>query len=88
MNILKKANEIVFERSEEREREYGDFIPCMEKAARIASEMSGKDITTEMVYYAIIGIKFARESHKHKEDSLLDIVAYLGSLNEYLESKK
>ena len=46
MNILKKANEIVNERSEEKERQYGDFIECMAKTARIASEMSSKEITT------------------------------------------
>ena len=33
MNILKKANEIVNERSEEKAREYGPFSDSLRKAA-------------------------------------------------------
>jgi len=83
MNILKKANEIVNERSEEKERQYGDFVQCMTKTARIASEMSSKEITTEDAYNILIALKLSRQSNKHKEDNLLDAVAYIGSLNNY-----
>ena len=87
MNILKKANEIVNERSEEKERQYGDFIECMKKTARIATEMSSKDITTEDAYNVLIALKLARQSNSHKEDNLLDAVAYIGSLNIYKNEK-
>jgi DNA-binding protein H-NS len=87
MNILKKANQIVNERSEEKERKYGDFIGCMSKTARIASEMSNKKITTQDAYNVLIALKLARQSHSHKEDNLLDAVAYIGSLNEHLNNK-
>jgi|TARA_R100001509_G_C4835767_1_gene204828 RNase H-fold protein (predicted Holliday junction resolvase) len=83
MNILKKANEIVNNRSEEKERQYGDFIKCMEKTARIASEMSSKKITTEDAYNVLIALKLSRQSNNHKEDNLLDAAAYIGSLNNY-----
>tara|TARA_B100001173_G_scaffold94376_1_gene81661 strand:+ start:33 stop:308 length:276 start_codon:yes stop_codon:yes gene_type:complete len=86
MNILKKANEIVNNRSEEKERQYGDFIECMKKTARIASEMSSKEITTEDAYNVLIALKLSRQSNNHKEDNLLDAVAYLGSLNNYNEN--
>lgn len=87
MNILKKANEIVNERSEEKQRQYGNFIQCMEKTARIATEMSSKDITTEDAYNVLIALKLARQSNSHKEDNLLDAVAYIGSLNMYKNEK-
>jgi len=83
MNILKKANEIVNERSEEKVRQYGDFIQCMKKTARIASEISSKDITTEDAYNVLIALKLSRHSNNYKEDNLLDAVAYMGSLNNY-----
>lgn len=83
MNILKKANEIINERSEEKEREYGPFIDCNKRAAQIASLLCNKEITTLDIYYFQIALKLAREAHSHKEDNLLDAVAYIGALNNY-----
>lgn len=88
MNILKKANEIVNERSEEKERQYGNFINCMQKTARLASEFSNKTITTTDAYNVLIALKMARQSNSYKEDNLLDAVAYIGSLNEFLNKQK
>lgn len=88
MNILKKANQIVNERSEEKQREYGNFIDCMKKTARLASEFSNKHITTSDAYNVLIALKMARQSNAHKEDNLLDAVAYIASLNEHLNTKK
>jgi len=88
MNILEKANQIVNKRSEEKERQYGNFIECMAKTARIASELSNKKITTTDAYNVLIALKLARQANAHKEDNLLDVVAYIGSLNELLNQKK
>ena len=55
----------------------------MSKAARIASEMSNKKITVEDAYNVLIALKLARQANSHKEDNLLDAVAYIGSLNNY-----
>lgn len=85
MNILKKANEIVNLRSEEKARQYGPFIACNAKTARIATELCGKEITTQDIYYFQIALKLAREAYSHKEDNLLDAVAYLGALNNFHE---
>jgi Domain of unknown function (DUF6378) len=87
MNILSKANEIVFERSEEKERQYGPFIEGMTEAARIASLMSRKEITTTDMFNCMIALKLSRQSYNHKEDNLLDAVAYMAALNEYENSK-
>lgn len=85
MNILLKANEIINERSEEKERSYGPFIMCNKKTAKIASILSGKEITTLDIYIFQIALKIARESYSHKEDNLLDLVAYIGALNNFYE---
>jgi DNA-binding protein H-NS len=81
MNILEKANQIVNLRSEEKEREYGPFEEGMTIASKIASLLSKKEITTIDMYNCMIALKLSRESYNHKEDNLLDAVAYLGSLN-------
>lgn len=85
MNILDQANKIINERSEEKDREYGPFIKCNERAAKIASVLCDKEITTEDIYKFQIALKFAREAHAHKEDNLLDAAAYIGALNNYHE---
>ena len=87
MNILEKANEIVNLRKEEKERQYGPFEQGMERAAMIASGCTGKHITAKDIYMCMIALKLSRESYSHKEDNLLDAVAYIGSLNNYLENK-
>ena len=86
-NILEKANQIVNERSEEKERQYGPFMASMAKAAVIYNLISpeGQTITTVGMYRAMIALKLSREAYAHKEDNLLDAVAYMGSMNDYLE---
>jgi hypothetical protein len=86
MNILIEANKIVNDRSEEKQRQYGPFAEGMEKAAKIASIMSNKDFTTTDIYNCLIALKLSRESYNHKEDNLLDAVAYIASLNDYKNS--
>lgn len=86
MNILKKADEIVNQRSEEKERMYGPFAESMEKAANIYNAISPKDeqITIVGMYRAMVALKLSREAYAHKEDNLLDAVAYLGAMNNFL----
>ena len=83
MNILLKANEIVFDRNEEKERMYGPFQEGMQEAAKIASLLSRKDITAVDMYNCMIALKLSRQSYNHKEDNLLDCVSYMASLNDY-----
>jgi hypothetical protein len=83
MNILEEANKIINLRSEEKERMYGPFEEGMERAAMIASGCTGKKLTAQDVYMCLVALKLSRQSYNHKEDNLLDAVAYLGSLNNY-----
>jgi hypothetical protein len=88
MNILKEADKIVNERSEEKERDYGPFEGGMEKAAKLASIMTSKDISAIDMYKCMLALKMSRESYNHKEDNLLDAVGYIGSMNNYINNKK
>lgn len=89
MNILDKANKIVNHRSEEKSRNYGPFDESMTRAAKMFNLMSNDiQIKPEHVYKIMIALKLSREAYAHKEDSLLDVVAYIGALNNYLEGNK
>ena len=87
MNILQRANEIINERSEEKEREYGPMDNGIERIAKLVSIFRNKEITPEDVYWVLISLKLSRESNKHKEDNLLDLVAYIGAYSNYCNKK-
>jgi hypothetical protein len=87
MNILEKANEIVNLRSEEKERMYGPFSEGMKRAALILSGMLGYEVSDDVMYKAMIALKLSRESYHHKEDNLLDAVAYIAALNNYEDER-
>lgn len=87
MNILERANKIVNERDEEKDRMYGPFEEGMTRAASIASGMTGREWSTEDMYTALMALKLSRHSYNYKEDNLLDCAAYLGSLNNYIQKK-
>ena len=87
MNILDIANQIVNDRSEEKEREYGPFSEGMERAAKIASGMTGKEFTADDMFVSLIALKFSRQSYNFKEDNLLDACGYIGAWNNYIEER-
>jgi DNA-binding protein H-NS len=87
MDILQQAHKIVYERSEEKERQYGSFIESMEKATKIFNLISKNPIKVEDMYLAMVALKLSRQAHQHKEDNLLDAVAYMASMNDYLNQK-
>lgn len=90
-NILYKADQIVNHRAEEKERQYGPFAESIERAAMLYNLMKPKqdaDITAEGVFRVLIALKLSREAYGHKEDNLLDGVAYIGAMNNYIEEKE
>lgn len=87
MNILQKADEIVNQRKEEKEREYGPFSESMELAASYASDFTKKAITGKDMYLIMVALKLSRMAYNIKEDTLLDACAYLGALNNYVNNK-
>jgi len=87
-NILIKADEIVNKRAEEKERQYGPFHECNERIAALSSIMIQKKISAEDIYYIQMAIKLGRQSFNHKEDNLLDLVAYAAALNNHKENER
>lgn len=87
-NILKLADEIINHRSEEKERQYGPMGEGLERAAMIASGMTGKDFTADDIFAALIALKFSRHSYNYKEDNFLDAAAYLGAWNNYINKNR
>lgn len=90
MNILLKANEIINERSEEKQRQYGDFSKGMENAADLFNCLTNNKykIMAEDMYMAMVSLKLSRQAFNHKEDNLLDCVAYIAALNNYINEKQ
>ncbi len=84
-SICEKAHEIVNVRSEEKERQYGPFIEGMERAALILTGMTGDNVSAEFMYKAMVALKLSRESYNHKQDNLLDAIAYLQGLENYYD---
>jgi hypothetical protein len=87
-NILEEANQIVNRRSEEADRNYGPFSEGMDRAALIFQGMTGIEVTGEHMFKALIALKFSRESYNHKKDNLLDAVAYIQGLDNYINEKQ
>lgn len=83
--ILEEAQEIIFERSEEKERDYGPINQSFEDCATIASILTGIPLTSEDCYKVMIALKMARMKRKYKRDTYLDTVGYLGALADMLE---
>ncbi len=87
-SILEEAHEIVNERSEEADRNYGPFSEGMERAAMIFNGMTGHNVSGGDMFKALVALKFSRESYNHKKDNLLDAVAYIQGLENYENEKK
>lgn len=88
MNILEKAHDIIYDRAEEKERQYGPMHEGMERAATILEGMTGCQLDAEFMFKAMIALKLSRESYNHKEDNILDAIAYMAAMNDYLNNKK
>jgi len=87
MSILTQAEEIVNNRSEESDRQYGPFSEGMERAAMIFNGMTGLDLGAEHMFKALVALKLSRESYQHKRDNLLDAVAYIQGLENYINKR-
>jgi len=86
-SILEEAQGIIFERSEEKQRDYGSIDKSMEDAATIASILTGKNIDASDMYKCMMALKLARYKKSYKRDTHLDLVAYAGALAAYEEKR-
>jgi thymidylate synthase len=95
-NILERANNIINNRSEEKNRQYGEMNKSMENSAKIASLFRGKEVDTNTMFCAMIGLKGSRIGHSlnisndlpSDPDSMCDLVAYIGAYQNYSNDLK
>lgn len=83
MDILAKAHEIVFNRKGDQAQTYGSFNECNKRVAALASIMCNKEITERDMFKILMALKLGREAYQHREDNLLDLVAYTAALNNW-----
>jgi len=83
MNILDQVKEIMINRSEEKDREYGPFNESLERAAIIATQLTGLEITPKDFMKCMIALKMSRMRYNLKEDTMMDAIAYTFGLSEY-----
>ena len=67
--------------SEDRQDEYGHPLDNLDRAAKIWSVILGADVTAEQVSLCMIGMKIARQVHKPKADTVVDIIGYALTLH-------
>jgi len=85
-NILEHSNKIIFNRGEEKNRQYGPFSESIERAAKMASLLIiDKEITTEDFFKCMIALKTSRMAYNNKYDTMLDAIGYIAGLDNYLK---
>ena len=72
----------ILTRNDDEHRQYGDIYESTERTAKVASVLFGKEVPIELVTIIYIAGKLCREGFSHKEDNLVDAIAYLEILNE------
>jgi hypothetical protein len=67
--------------SEDRNDQYGHPLDNLDRAARIWSVILGADVTAEQVALCMVGMKIARQVHRPKPDTVVDIIGYALTLH-------
>jgi hypothetical protein len=86
-NILLEANKLINESKGEKEREYGPMNESMAIAAKVASILTKKEITTEDFFKCMIALKVSRLAYQTKKDTLLDICGYVAGLDNFKNNR-
>lgn len=83
--ISTKAIEIV---QGARNEQYGNPVESFKKISQLASLKTNKEITTLDCVRVLQAVKEVRESYKHKEDNLIDLIGYIEIENMIINSEK
>ena len=78
VNKFDKAKEIVEGKLFNKDRKYPPFSESMETVAKASSEILKKNISAYDICIIMVMIKLDRETSSHKDDNILDALAYLG----------
>lgn len=67
--------------SDDRQHQYGHPLDNLDRAARIWSVILDAPVTAEQVALCMVGMKIARQVHKPKPDTVIDIIGYALTLH-------
>lgn len=67
--------------SDDRQYEYGHPLDNLTRAANIWSVILDAPVTAEQVALCMVGMKIARQVHKAKPDTVVDIIGYALTLH-------
>jgi hypothetical protein len=67
--------------SDDRQHEYGHPLDNLDRAARIWSVILDTTVTAEQVALCMVGMKIARQVHKPKADTVVDVIGYALTLH-------
>ena len=81
-SILSEAERIV---NGERQADYSDPVENFKHISDIASAISKENLSPTTCAIVMIAVTLARESYKHKRDSLVDLAGYVEILNRIKE---
>ena len=84
-SILLDAHNIVYKDADG--HDYGSFDQNMQDACNFAMVVTGNQVTMDMAYAILIGLKFAREKQNHKRDNMVDVCGYMEGWYEYKEKQ-
>ena len=84
-SILLDAHSIVYKDADG--HDYGSFDQNMQDACNFAMVVTGNQVTIDMAYAILIGLKFAREKQNHKRDNMVDVCGYMEGWSEYKEKQ-
>lgn len=84
-SILDEAKTIV---EGSRLSDYGDPVESFERIAKIASMITGKDLSPKECCAVLMAVKMVREGYRHKRDNLVDLCGYAHIMNEINEKEK
>ena len=62
--------------SGDRNDDYGHPLDDFDRAAKIWTAILGVDVSAEQVSLCMVGVKIAREVHRHKIDNAVDGIGY------------
>lgn len=80
-----KAKELV---GGDRQSTYGHPFEDFSRTAQIWSAILGCPVSPNQVALCMVGVKISRETHKHKDDNIIDAHGYLDCLELVLEYQK
>ena len=83
--ILDEAKAIV---EGSRQSDYGNPVESFDKIAKVASMITGGNLSPKECCAVLMAVKIVRESFKHKRDNLVDLCGYAHIMNEINESEK